>query len=202
MPWHASRKCTPNWVEVPRTAISHFTKTTHMPYADYTYKCKNPLRRYSHQRRIAMSLSFIDRYLPKNGSILDFGCADGYMLGQLGTLRPDCKATGFEPSHLRCEDIPRLRQAPCRRRQIRHCNMLRSFGTLILQREGGSNRQYHKAPETWRHTPDVGSCRIRDCRSGKRDNQTLNHKKTRPAIYSRQPVPHTLRTACPRLARR
>ncbi len=48
-----------------------------MPYADYTYKCKNPLRRYSHQRRIAMSLSFIDRYLPKNGSILDFGCADG-----------------------------------------------------------------------------------------------------------------------------
>lgn len=68
-----------------------------MPYADYTYKCKKPLRRYSHQRRIAMSLSFIDRYLPKNGSILDFGCADGYMLGQLGPLRPDCKATGFEP---------------------------------------------------------------------------------------------------------
>ena len=58
-----------------------------MPYADYTYKCKNPLRRYSHQRRIAMSLSFIDRYLPKNGSILDFGCADGYML----------KASVFEP---------------------------------------------------------------------------------------------------------
>lgn len=65
-----------------------------MPYADYTYKCKNPLRRYSHQRRIAMSLSFIDRYLPKNGSILDFGCADGYMLGQLGPCAPTARPPG------------------------------------------------------------------------------------------------------------
>lgn len=68
-----------------------------MPYADYTYKCKNPLRRYSHKRRIALSLAFIDRHLPANGRILDFGCADGHMLEQLLPMRPDCEAVGFEP---------------------------------------------------------------------------------------------------------
>ena len=68
-----------------------------MPYADYTYNCRNPLRRFSHKRRINLSIGFINRYLPDHGTILDYGCADGHMLSILKNHRPDATAIGFEP---------------------------------------------------------------------------------------------------------
>lgn len=69
-----------------------------MPYADWSYNARNPLQRYSHRRRFEKSCQLVERYLPNGGSLLDYGCADGFLLSKL-TLRNHQAETlhGYEP---------------------------------------------------------------------------------------------------------
>lgn len=66
-------------------------------YSDYTYSSKNPLRKMSHQRRFQLTAQLSSRFLPSNGSMLDYGCADGHMLQILSGMRHDAELTGYEP---------------------------------------------------------------------------------------------------------
>lgn len=69
-----------------------------MPYAQWTYNAKNPVRRYSHRRRFELSRRTVSRYLTPTARLLDFGCADGRLLSM---LRDDANDSvilhGYEP---------------------------------------------------------------------------------------------------------
>lgn len=69
-----------------------------MPYANWTYKAKNPIQRASHRRRFEKSCRLVEKALPEGGSLLDFGCADGYLLSKLASRLPStCILNGYEP---------------------------------------------------------------------------------------------------------
>ena len=69
-----------------------------MPYANWTYKARNPIQRLSHKRRFEKTARLIARILPEGGSLLDFGCADGFLLSKLkGRLPSSVVLNGYEP---------------------------------------------------------------------------------------------------------
>lgn len=69
-----------------------------MPYANWTYKARNPIQRLSHKRRFEKTARLIERVLPEGGSLLDFGCADGFLLSKLvGRLPSSAVLHGYEP---------------------------------------------------------------------------------------------------------
>ena len=51
----------------------------------------------SHQRRFQLTAELSSRFLPVNGTMLDYGCADGHMLHILSGIRLDVELTGYEP---------------------------------------------------------------------------------------------------------
>jgi ubiquinone/menaquinone biosynthesis C-methylase UbiE len=64
-------------------------------YASYTTANPNPIKRWSHQRRLANCCRIVD---PKPGDrILDFGTGDGELLVALDRVCPSALLTGFEP---------------------------------------------------------------------------------------------------------
>lgn len=69
-----------------------------MPYANWTYKARNPIQRMSHRRRFEKSARLLERVIPEGGSLLDFGCADGFLLSKLiGRLPSSVVLHGYEP---------------------------------------------------------------------------------------------------------
>lgn len=69
-----------------------------MPYANWTYKAKNPIQRLSHERRFEKSCRLLETVLPEGGALLDFGCADGFLLSKLkGRLPSITILNGYEP---------------------------------------------------------------------------------------------------------
>ncbi len=69
-----------------------------MPYANWTYKARNPIQRLSHKRRFEKSAKLLTQLIPEGGSLLDFGCADGFLLSKLQSRLPDSIVlNGYEP---------------------------------------------------------------------------------------------------------
>ena len=68
-----------------------------MPYSDWTYNAKNPLRRFSHRKRMIKSVNLALKALPEKGRLLDFGCADGYMVSLLQQITGPGRIFGYEP---------------------------------------------------------------------------------------------------------
>lgn len=66
-------------------------------YRKQTLESPNPLARLAHRARYKHSLELARRFLPLNGTLLDFGCGDGTLLAKVSTKRPDAKLLGFEP---------------------------------------------------------------------------------------------------------
>lgn len=69
-----------------------------MPYANWTYKARNPIQRLSHKRRFEKTARLLERIIPEGGSLLDFGCADGFLLSKLHRRLPSSVVlNGYEP---------------------------------------------------------------------------------------------------------
>ncbi len=69
-----------------------------MPYANWTYKARNPLQRLSHKRRFEKSAKLLEQLIPDGGALLDFGCADGFLLSKLQSrLSNSIVLNGYEP---------------------------------------------------------------------------------------------------------
>ena len=66
-------------------------------YAHRTIFSRNPLARLSHRTRFAQALAAICKHLPKNGSLLDFGCATGELLARVREQFPDAVLYGLDP---------------------------------------------------------------------------------------------------------
>jgi Methyltransferase domain len=85
-------------------------------YERRTTHSLNPLARFSHRARISRALTLISYYLPTNGALLDFGCAQGELLRRVRVVRPNDRLYGLDPFQLRGEGYVRLSSLEeCRR---------------------------------------------------------------------------------------
>jgi 2-polyprenyl-3-methyl-5-hydroxy-6-metoxy-1,4-benzoquinol methylase len=66
-------------------------------YDDYTINSRNPLARFAHRSRNTRAISLVERHLPANGTLLDFGAGTGVFLASLGRRRPDVMLLAVEP---------------------------------------------------------------------------------------------------------
>jgi hypothetical protein len=66
-------------------------------YQHRTIHSRNPLARFAHRARTAKALSLIRRHLPKDGAMLDFGCAGGELLRNVRTIFPATRLYGLDP---------------------------------------------------------------------------------------------------------
>ena len=64
-------------------------------YADLTYNAKNPLARFSHRKRLKISVSMLANTGVR--SLLDFGCGDGKFLKELQKENSKINLLGYEP---------------------------------------------------------------------------------------------------------
>lgn len=62
-----------------------------------TTHSRNRLVRFSHRARIRAALAYIDRHLPEDGAMLDFGCAQGQLLQQVTARHPRAQLFGLDP---------------------------------------------------------------------------------------------------------
>lgn len=68
-----------------------------VPYDRQTLKTPNPIARFAHHRRYAVTLELVSRLVPQQGRLLDFGCGTGSFLIQLAKLRSGLDLFGFDP---------------------------------------------------------------------------------------------------------
>lgn len=70
-----------------------------MAYSQWTYESPNPLKRFSHKRRYARSVELLTRWIAPGATVVDWGCADGYLLQLLATRGSveGVVALGYEP---------------------------------------------------------------------------------------------------------
>lgn len=69
-----------------------------MPYSDWTYNSRNPIRRFSHRRRFSQLCNLLSRYTGAGMDMLDFGCADGHLIYLLGESdSTGCTYCGYDP---------------------------------------------------------------------------------------------------------
>lgn len=69
-----------------------------MPYSDWTYNSRNPIRRFSHRRRFSQLCKLLSRYTGAGMDMLDFGCADGHLIYLLGESdSTGCTYCGYDP---------------------------------------------------------------------------------------------------------
>lgn len=69
-----------------------------MPYSDWTYNSRNPIRRFSHRRRFSQLCKLLSRYIGAGMDMLDFGCADGHLIYLLGESdSTGCTYCGYDP---------------------------------------------------------------------------------------------------------
>lgn len=64
-------------------------------YSKRTFNSPNPIRRYSHRRRLSYCLDILD--LTGQEKVLDYGCGSGQFLENLHQSFPLLKLVGFEP---------------------------------------------------------------------------------------------------------
>lgn len=70
-----------------------------MAYSQWTYDSPNRLKRFSHRRRYARSVELLSRWLAPDATVVDWGCADGYLLRLLADSggAEGVTAVGYEP---------------------------------------------------------------------------------------------------------
>ncbi|MDN5858760.1 MAG: class I SAM-dependent methyltransferase [Pseudonocardia sp.] len=73
------------------------TDAMRVSYARQTVDAPNPIARFAHRRRIAISLRTASGIVAENASVLDYGCGSGLFLRQLGERRPDIRLLGYDP---------------------------------------------------------------------------------------------------------
>ncbi len=83
-------------IKVRHEAI-HLSKNVPFNYERRTVTAPNPLARFAHSSRTALSVSFSRRYLPEGGTLVDFGAGTGLLLHQLKQLCPEADLIGIEP---------------------------------------------------------------------------------------------------------
>ena len=66
-------------------------------YARQTLDSPNPITRFAHRSRYAVSLGLADELLPEGGEFLDFGAGEGTFLEMLRARRPDARLVAVEP---------------------------------------------------------------------------------------------------------
>jgi 2-polyprenyl-3-methyl-5-hydroxy-6-metoxy-1,4-benzoquinol methylase len=66
-------------------------------YERRTTHSRNRLVRFSHRARMRAALAYIDRYLPDDSAMLDFGCAQGQLLQQVAARHPRAQLFGLDP---------------------------------------------------------------------------------------------------------
>lgn len=66
-------------------------------YARQTLNAPNPIARFAHRRRYAVSLDFTVALANSTDAVLDYGCGEGNFLTMLGSRRPDLNLVGFDP---------------------------------------------------------------------------------------------------------
>lgn len=69
----------------------------HVTYEEQTIDAANPIVRFAHRRRMALSLEITLRVIPQGGAVADFGAGTGYFLHRLREIRPDLRLHGIEP---------------------------------------------------------------------------------------------------------
>lgn len=81
-------------------------------YARMTLDTPNPIARFTHRRRYAVSLKFAQGVAHQDGTVLDYGCGVGHFLHMLADQRPDLKLIGYDPytqhgddAYLRVRDL-------------------------------------------------------------------------------------------------
>jgi len=65
-------------------------------YDRQTVASLNPAKRMAHRSRLKRAVSLADRFLPANGSLLDFGAGPGKFLNDLNAQRPDGIYFGYD----------------------------------------------------------------------------------------------------------
>ena len=68
-----------------------------VPYARQTLDSPNPLVRFAHRRRLALSLRLADSLLPQGGVLVDFGAGEGGFVSALAAQRSDARCLAVEP---------------------------------------------------------------------------------------------------------
>ena len=66
-------------------------------YDRQTTSARNPIVRFTHRRRLAMSVGEAARVAPRGGTLIDYGCGPGTYLSQIGQGRPDLSLIGYDP---------------------------------------------------------------------------------------------------------
>src|ERR1700735_2258132 len=75
----------------------HLSRNVPFDYERRTVTAPNPLARFAHGSRAALSVSFSRRYFPEDGTFVDFGAGTGLLLHQLKQLCPEADLIGIEP---------------------------------------------------------------------------------------------------------
>jgi SAM-dependent methyltransferase len=65
-------------------------------YERQTLESRNPAKRFAHQARLRRAADLAIEYLPKNGSLLDFGAGPVKLLNDVQHRRPDVRARGYD----------------------------------------------------------------------------------------------------------
>lgn len=68
-----------------------------MSYDHQTINSPNPLARFAHRSRVSKSIALVNKHLPQNGVVIDFGAGTGSFLSSLGDERPDATLFAIEP---------------------------------------------------------------------------------------------------------
>jgi SAM-dependent methyltransferase len=68
-----------------------------LSYLKQTTESQNPLARFAHQKRFGLAIKLIKRYLPANGTLLDYGTGDGRVIKLLKPNLPEARLLGYEP---------------------------------------------------------------------------------------------------------
>ena len=66
-------------------------------YERYTTYSVNPFARLAHRIRVRLSVLISEVWVPRGGTLLDFGAGTGLFLDNLGIQRPDLHLNGIEP---------------------------------------------------------------------------------------------------------
>lgn len=68
-----------------------------VPYREQTINTPNPVARFAHRQRYKFSLERVAEDAPRGGTVLEYGCGEGYFLTFLARVRPDLRLYGYDP---------------------------------------------------------------------------------------------------------
>jgi SAM-dependent methyltransferase len=80
-------------------------------YERQTVDSPNPIARFAHRSRVAKSVALAEKYLPQEGTVVDFGAGTGLFLSRLGDKRRDAGLYAIEPFMPPATD-PRIHYVP------------------------------------------------------------------------------------------